>query len=52
MPTSESIDLSREPLAASPLSTEQKERLSEILDRYLSSLEDGRHCWHDALHES
>ena len=39
MPSSQSIDLSREPLAASLLSIEQKERLTEILDRYLSSLE-------------
>ena len=41
MPASESIDLSREPLATSLLSVEQKQRLTEILDRYLSSLEDG-----------
>ena len=41
MPTSKSIDLSREPLAASLLSVAQKERLTEILDRYLSSLEGG-----------
>lgn len=41
MLSSESIDLSREPLAASLLSKEQKERLTELLDRYLSSLESG-----------
>jgi serine/threonine protein kinase/tetratricopeptide (TPR) repeat protein len=41
MPSSQSIDLSREPLAASLLSVEQKERLTELLDRYLSSLEEG-----------
>ena len=41
MPASESIELSREPLAASLLDAEQKERLTQILDRYLSSLENG-----------
>jgi serine/threonine protein kinase/Tfp pilus assembly protein PilF len=40
MSSSQSIDLSREPLAASLLSVKQKERLTELLDRYLSSLED------------
>lgn len=41
MLSSESIDLSREPLAASLLSAEQKERLTVLLDRYLSALESG-----------
>ncbi|HRX78879.1 MAG TPA: protein kinase, partial [Pirellulaceae bacterium] len=51
MPSSQSIDLSREPLAASLLSVEQKERLTEILDRYLSSLEEGIPIHPDALVE-
>lgn len=51
MPSSESIDLSREPLAASTLSAEQKGRLSEILDRYLSSLESGAPIHPDTLVE-
>lgn len=42
MAFSESIDLSCEPLAASLLSAEQKERLTELLDRYLLSLEEGQ----------
>ncbi|MCA9147331.1 MAG: hypothetical protein KDB05_31355, partial [Planctomycetales bacterium] len=51
MPSSQSIDLSREPLAASLLSVEQKERLTEILDRYLSSLEEGAPIHPDSLIE-
>ena len=41
MQSCETLDLSCEPLEASQLTDEQKERLTETLDRYLSSLESG-----------